>query len=102
MTDDELDIIEAAAAIADQWIDPERVRADVSVLVAEVRRLREAIGWYADIKNYDEDTACPGMLVGGGWAGTEPQEADWDPDYGERARKALGLPNPWDWPDYMM
>jgi hypothetical protein len=57
-------------------------------------RLRAALEWYADQKHYD-DACIPGRLVGGGWAGAEPQEADWDPDCGETARKALGLPEPW-------
>jgi len=60
--------------------------------------LLAVLAWYADVKNYDEDTGAPGRLVGGGWAGTEPQEADWEADYGERARNVLGLPNPWEAP----
>jgi hypothetical protein len=57
-------------------------------------RIVAALRYYADIKNYD-DEGRPGKLVGGGWAGTEPQDADWEAEYGERARKALGLPDPW-------
>lgn len=72
---------------------------DLEQRVLELTRERDvfqkALEFYANIRNYD-DQGCPGKGVGGGWAGTEPQDADWEGDYGERAREALGWPDPWD------
>lgn len=70
------------------------VREAVLAVEQAITGAYEALAWYADPTHYDDDFT-PGRLVGGGWAGTEPQDADWDPDYGETARKALGLPDPW-------
>ena len=84
------DYIDREQDVTDPTRPPRLTRA-VSVTTtpgaAEVRRLREALAWYADDANYDEE-GVPG------WGSThsphgEPDEYEWTADCGVTARRAL-------------
>lgn len=50
---------------------------------------REALEFYSDDKHYIQETGCVGKMVGGGWAGADPIEPDWEADMGHKAERTL-------------
>lgn len=60
----------------------------LELLEQKAERYREALEFYANEKNYDDETGAPGkaMLASGPM---EPVEYEFDPDMGARARAAL-------------
>lgn len=60
----------------------------LELLEQKAERYREALEFYANEKNYDDETGAPGkaMLASGPM---EPVEYEFDPDMGTRARVAL-------------
>lgn len=67
---------------------------DVAYLLAELRAAREVIAWYADTKNYTDDTidfytsGIPGHSQQVNHP-LDPEDWDWIPDRGKRARAYL-------------
>jgi hypothetical protein len=61
----------------------------IEPLRAERDKLAEALRWYADLDNYDEENR-PGFTYDSGHA---DDPIGWEPDAGERARAALSTLN---------
>jgi hypothetical protein len=52
---------------------------------SKMRKLMNALEFYADIKNYNKDTGAPEIIVVDGYSSQSI------PDLGKKAREALGL-----------
>lgn len=73
---------------ADRCAQSKRLKLMLEAEKAKSARLREALAWYSNTKNYSEQGA-PGKIVGSRWAGDEPSDYDFDPDFGQVAESAL-------------
>ncbi len=77
---------EATLQVAEEWV--EKAEQELAKVRAERDRYRQALDFYADEKNYD-DSGTPGKVIS---VDTIDYGTDWDldPDFGQRAREALG------------